>query len=458
MRDPLNKDEMEQYLENQVNQHRIYPSDHIWRNIQEQLHEPVRWPALPFILLFIIAALVVGTLLVKPEEHFVYRSHLLSTALPTPEPEKKSGIPSLEESMATGAITEKTIAYATERLKLYKPDDSVVYVKDTSNSVTSPILALSASRPGNMFVTITPDAAMRHTQPEEVIVTGNHYVDSVTGTEITVAQPMEDLAPSKPEVMLEQEYAVPIIHTPEKESRWSFQMYLTPSATYRRLVSGKTAQPSSPAFGNAPLAPGYTDDVNHVVQHSPARGWEFGFNIGYQLNKQFTVKAGLQYNSRKYNIAASSAHSSERVNVALNGHDTLRTFSPYRNLKGYYPVTLSNSYQELSIPLSISWKGWQHNRLAWHVSASFQPTLALSKDVFLISTDFKNYVDGSSLIRSWNINTSFETYISYRMGDFEWQIGPQFRYQQFSTFKKEYPVREFLLDYGIKIGFTTPIK
>lgn len=457
MRDPLNKDEMEQYLENQVNQHRIYPSDHIWRNIQEQLHEPVRWPALPFILLFIIAALVVGTLLVKPEEHFVYRSRLLSTALPLPEPEKKADIPSLEESMATGAITEKTIAYATERLRLYKLDDSVIQVKDSSSNISQPVVTLSANRPHNMLALVTPPEAIPSPQLERVIITGNSYVDSLVKIEVPVAQPEQAMVQTGTPAQ-QEDYSIPFINVPEKANRWSFQMYFAPSATYRRLVSGKSSQSPPLTPGNAPLAPGYTDDVNHVVQHSPSRGWELGFSIGYQLNKQFTVKAGLQYNKRQYSIAASSAHSYERVNVALNGHDTLRLFSPYRNLKGYYPVTLHNNYQEISIPLSISWKGWHHNRFSWHVSASFQPTLALSKKVFLVSTDFKNYVDGSSLMRTWNINTSFETYISYRTGEVEWQIGPQFRYQQFSTFKKEYPIREFLLDYGIKIGFTTPIK
>jgi hypothetical protein len=457
MRDPLNKDEMEQYLENQVNQHRIYPSDHIWRNIQEQLHEPVRWPALPFILLFIIAALVVGTLLVKPEEHFVYRSRLLSTALPLPQPAKKANTPSLEESMATGAITEKTIAYATERLRLYKPDDSVVQVKDSASNITQPLLALSASRNSGMLTVLAPVAASLRTQPDPVTITGNEYIDSLANAAITPEEPAIDTLAGATNLQQESHNA-PVIKIPAPESRWSFQLYLTPSATYRRLVSGKGAQTPSVTPGNAPLAPGYTDDVNHVVQHSPARGWELGFSIGYQLNKQFTVKAGLQYNRRQYNIAASSAHSYEQVNVALNGHDTLRAFSPYRNLKGYYPVTLRNTYQELSIPLSISWKGWQHNKLSWHVSASFQPTLALSKNVFLISTDFKNYVDGSSLMRTWNINTSFETWLSYRTGNVEWQLGPQFRYQQLSTFKKEYPIREFLLDYGIKLGFTTTIK
>lgn len=458
MRDPLNKDEMEQYLENQVNQHRLYPSDQIWRNIQEQLHEKVRWPALPFILLFIIAALVVGTLLVKPEEHFVYHSHLLATDRPAQVQSDSLKIQSLEESLATGVITQKTIAYATERLQLYKPDDSIILARDSIvNTAVSPLVIMTA--PASSPILTSPLPVIEHEALETITITAGNYIDSLSQeANALAANPQAPASIPSATPATDNTASAPVIKLPVKASRWSFQMYLTPSSTYRRLVSGKNTNTLPVTAGNAPLAPVFTDDVNNVVKHSPASGFEAGISFGYQLNKQFTIKAGLQYNSRKYNIEASSAHSSESANVVLQGQDTLRFFTPYRNLKGSYPVTLQNVYRELAIPISISWKGWQHQKLSWHVSASLQPTFALSKEVFIISTDYKNYLDGSSLVRNWNINTSFETFLSYQAGTMQWQIGPQFRYQQFSSFKKEYPVKEFLLDYGIKIGFSTTIK
>lgn len=458
MRDPLNKDEMEQYLENQVNQHRLYPSDHIWRNIQEQLHEKVRWPALPFILLSIIAALVVGTLLVKPEEHFVYRSHLLATDAPAPVHKDNSAIQPLEESLATSVITQKTIAYATERLKLYKTDDSIITAKDSV--ATSPALSVVTLMARPTAVILPPAApVVTLTKPASVAIPTGYYIDSlISAVNALAGKPEAPISEQVQDKSVQETMAAPAIKLPANQGRWSFHMYVTPSTTYRRLVSGKNIKTHSDLQGNTPLAPVYTDDVNNVVKHSPGSGFEVGFGFGYQLNKQFTLKAGLQYNNRKYSIEASSAHSSETANVVLQGQDTLRFYTPYRNLKGSYPITLQNSYQELAIPISILWKGWQHNKLSWHVGASIQPTLGLSKEVFIVSTDYKNYLNGASLMRSWNINTSFETFLSYQAGNIQWHIGPQFRYQQFSSFKKEYPVKEFLLDYGIKIGFSTTIK
>jgi len=72
--------------------------------------------------------------------------------------------------------------------------------------------------------------------------------------------------------------------------------------------------------------------------------------------------------------------------------------------------------------------------------------------VYLISTDYKNYAEVPSLVRRWNVNTSFETFVGYNLGHMKWRIGPQVRYQLMSSFEDKYPVREHLFDYGLKLG------
>ena len=70
------QDEFEQFLQDEVKQHRMYPSDHIWKNIRTELHGNKAWPALTFISLFIITALTVSTLLNNHPGRQVYlRSH-----------------------------------------------------------------------------------------------------------------------------------------------------------------------------------------------------------------------------------------------------------------------------------------------------------------------------------------------------------------------------------------------
>jgi hypothetical protein len=58
------------------------------------------------------------------------------------------------------------------------------------------------------------------------------------------------------------------------------------------------------------------------------------------------------------------------------------------------------------------------------------------------------------LIRHWNANTAFSTFVAYSTGKVKWQVGPQVRYQLFSSFVKKYPVKENLFDFGLKVGLS----
>ncbi len=74
MRTPLHNDEFDEFLQNGVEGHRMYPADQIWRNIQKEIHGDGRWPALTYISIFIISALVFSTLMVKPEDR-LHQNH-----------------------------------------------------------------------------------------------------------------------------------------------------------------------------------------------------------------------------------------------------------------------------------------------------------------------------------------------------------------------------------------------
>lgn len=84
-----------------------------------------------------------------------------------------------------------------------------------------------------------------------------------------------------------------------------------------------------------------------------------------------------------------------------------------------------------------------------------QPTYALNSNTYLLSTDFKNYTDGGSgLMRRWNINSSAGVNLSFKRGSSVWQLGPQIRYQHLPTYSNRYPIKEQLIDYGIRLAFT----
>lgn len=465
MRDPLYKDEFELYLQEQAGKHRMYPSDHVWRSIQDTLHEKGRWPALTFIFLFIISLLVVGTLLVKPEDHlhYIHKTPYLIAGDAGKAITIDSLVPSLSESLATGKATEKTIAYVHERL-VHTIDDSIISAAPATITAAPVSLMAPATLTAAIALSALPAETERTSLPElnTDIVTGSLSLEETTlaATIQPAVIPVTSVAVPEPAVVAAssdvEEAPLPEITVVSKTpSRWDFQLYVTPSASFRRLVEEKTTKGMA-QYLSSPMAPNYLVDVNRVVRHTPAPGFEIGFALGYRLNQQFSIRTGLQYNMRQYSIEA-SGYSYEITSINLNGQDPVNTYTRYRNIKGDYPVTLHNRYHEFSIPVGLTWTGWRHNKLSWGVSTTLQPTYTFNKQPFIISSDFKNYANGASFTRRWNINTSFETYLSYTIGDVQWQIGPQFRYQQLSSFRSEYPIKEFLLDYGFKIGFRTPL-
>ena len=124
------------------------------------------------------------------------------------------------------------------------------------------------------------------------------------------------------------------------------------------------------------------------------------------------------------------------------------------------PIILRNRYYEVAAPIGMDYKVFEgtSGAVTINVAATVQPTYTFDKEPFVITNDYKNYADGSSLMRNWNINSSVEAYISYKIGALRWQIGPQFRYQHLPTYGGGYPIREHLLDYGIKLGFTKSLR
>jgi hypothetical protein len=487
MRSPLHNDDFEFYLQQQAKQHRMYPSDQLWRNIQNQLHEKGRWPALTFISIIIITLLVIGTLLIKPADRLVntvkqrvYNDSIqqnLAASQTTPTP-------LLEERLATEKITQQTIASAVEKMEEQRQQASLAIVSSNTNLKLADTIHPAALQNLNLQKTVVaraippavPQAPAAQSQQENntaapLIFSPESFLQlsgsaggsnrlgfgpdpnkNNTGFLPSSGSLAKNLAINRPA-------PPPQVTTTGKTPRFEITFYITPTMSYRRLINEKSNKNFLQTYLPVPAASNYSIDVNRVVRHKPALGFEFGALLGYKLNRQLTLKSGLQFNMRQYNIEA-YGYQLEPASVALNGNqpDTLNSYTWYRNGAGSYPIVLHNRYYEISVPIGIDWKGWANKRLSWGISAFVQPTYSFRKDPFIITTDFKNYTNGSSLMRNWNINTSVETYLSYQMGDVRWQIGPQFRYQQLPTFKNKYPIKEYLLDYGIKLGITKSIR
>jgi len=115
MENLYNDNEFEQFLKDETKQHRMYPSDKIWRNIHQELHPKKAWPALTIFGLFIISALTISTILNNhPAEPTLNMSKAVATAN-EPVPSKK--IVGYQEQLFSNNITTRTLVLLKEKEK-----------------------------------------------------------------------------------------------------------------------------------------------------------------------------------------------------------------------------------------------------------------------------------------------------------------------------------------------------
>jgi hypothetical protein len=481
MDNKMYQDEFEQFLQDEVKQHRMYPSDSIWKNIRMELHGYKAWPALTFISLFIITALTVSTLLNNHPDRHVFPPIVSSTQhnekvavtngtqLETPIADDH-----YFEKIAPGQITAQTFA----DMKEAAPEETVI-VAQNSNSDNAPVL-----------VKLTADRTV-YTEKEVTNSIAGNSINTATAIDNTsVAQagqnagaesaalPTEAVAaeettsPKKADThtsaddFLKDFGFVGVSSVPRRNSKFGFQFYITPSNSYRRLSDEKVKDIIQPAVAasspqNVPLSTNVTANVNDVVRHKPALGFEAGFAFLYNMSSRLKFKTGIQLNVREYYIETFQSLTNDLASLSLinyRGVETISFYSPYNNNTGYRKTQLDNKVYQLSVPVGLQWDMIQGKHLGISTEASVQPTFTLNNNTYLLSTDYTHYTTGNQFFRKWNINTSVGLNITYTSGASSWQIGPQIRYQHLPTYSNVYPIKEYLVDYGIRLGFTHQIK
>lgn len=266
------------------------------------------------------------------------------------------------------------------------------------------------------------------------------------------------------------DYAVYSLPPSQSRGRLHFQLVLAPTVNYRNLHGSALA--TSKEFGG-PVATVRPGDVETWVDHAPALGFEFGANVLYRVTRNLTVKGGLQFNYSRYRMLAYTTQqqlanqpADYRTPYGYMVHlDSIGaqppSISPNASLSAGDGVqaTLYNDYYQLSAPVGFDLRILGNERLQLNIGATLQPSYLLNTDSYILSSDFTNYTKAPAAIRRWNVSGGVEAFLSYQTGLLRWQIGPEFRYQFFSTdlSTSTYPISENLKGYGLKIGITKPL-
>jgi hypothetical protein len=240
------------------------------------------------------------------------------------------------------------------------------------------------------------------------------------------------------------------------QNKWKgklgFEFYATPAVNYRKLTT--KSKGSTTPFASA--------DINAAISQKPGFGFETGAGLTYSVAKRLQLKGGLQFNYTNYDIDADQTNHPIITTILMNDPNTGYSYSAARtsttsnafNSTALQPITLHNRTYQVSVPVGLAYKLSSEKNVDWFAGASVQPTYVFGGNAHLISSDLKSYVSDPSSISTWNLNLGFETYMNFKLGSYNLQVGPQVRYQVYSTYRKDLALIEKPYAVGLKFGLT----
>jgi len=453
--------DFEKFLKESADQYRLYPTAKVWKGIHAALYSRRRWVGLGILLLLLTGTGV--TLLITNSSK--QKASSFVQAEPVIE-QKNTPANSNYTFDLTNSIVNKTQPL-TSNLSSSQSNaitNTTHYI--TSETLLKDIVATTTTPEGNAMVSIPPRPGA-FSEVSKGTVVNNITLSSNTAVNFTSMVKDEDndvttkdkttetsLLASNPNLDLTIE-SVLNSYKKSKAKKLNWHLNITPTISYRKLSENKQFLNSAAARANNYAYTPPIQDINNAVTHKPDMGLELGLTSKYSLNTSIKIISGLQFNVSRYDIKAFS-RPLEVATIALNNGgrqvDSFRTITNYSNYNGYKSDWLHNLYFQVSVPIGAEVVVAGDDKIQLGVAGTIQPTYVLGNRAYLISTDYKNYARVSWLIRRWNVNTAFESFVSYSTGKLKWQVGPQVRYQLLSSFVKKYPVKENLFDFGLKVG------
>lgn len=456
--------DLEHFLKQNADTHRLYPSERVWSRIHSRLHGRRRM----FALLLLLPLLTgIGWFLTLPiGDRGATKVITSNAAAPTDRSLAATDAPTTTDFTTTATFTpahtdrnKKTIEGSAKRISQEHSLNakassikSILEKSDNPTGIEDPINQFALSI--NSFSATSTDFDPSQIAVEATTDIMNPAKRAVSGT--TLVTPLKQVE-SEERLPLDIESVVNSYQRELHQPRFRWQLHFTPTVSYRSLKEDeKFIAQARMNTTSAAATMGTSTDLASVIRHRPDVGMQLGVLGTYPISKKIDWVTGLQFNVSKYDIAAYN-YPSEVATIALmnpwGGTSTVSTLTSFRS-SGFRSTAswLRNYYYSVSLPIGLQWRVLGKKQTHWGISATVQPTYMVGNRSYVISVDYQNYAEVPYLINKWNLNVGLETYARFQLGKTDFQVGPQLRYQALSSFKKGYPVQEHLYDFGIKLG------
>jgi hypothetical protein len=455
MDDNFYDNDFEKFLQQQVKHHRMYPSDAVWKGIYKQMHGNRKWPGLYFFGILMVAALTVCTVFIESKPIIYSQQKIANLITPT------------YNQLNPVQTTEHTFKQISRGNEVVVSDDIILPPVTGANNVdlttnTNDLVARYEEVHVSTFNSVQSSTTIPSPE-QDLVVTAKIKNDPSTSNKLVVTNQQEEekntnsAGKNSTDEYLEQnpEEADRIVKQQlrKKSSRWQMQYYITPSLNYRQIIDENRTNTNF--YG--PIANNNRTSANKVIRYKPGMGIEVGIGALYSLTNRIKIKAAIQYNIRQFNIEAYSG-SSELAKITAQQGNPVYAVTKYRSTGVNSETELINKYHQLSLPVGLEYSILKSENVGIQIAGTLQPTYTFSQSAYLLTSDYKSYANGKEILRNWNINSSLEATFSLKGNNVEWKFGPQLRYQHLPTYSDNYTIKEFLVDYGFKIGFTKTIQ
>jgi hypothetical protein len=475
------KEGFEFFLKDKADQYKMYPSEKVWDGVNGQLHPRKKWPYLAMAMIFLglgFGGKIYDSRYNSQSSHLLTQSNNeLQAGLVKSVSEPVIVAKRLETGISnykTKGSTQKDPVTQVGPLTQPSPVTRLAPVIDinrnqlssyTRNSSTSNYPETGIIIQSQPFVTETKVVNPRVNGLDQSVNSSTLHT-SISENSILVPKSSNSLqaenSPNAGKSMNNESIvnssenssaAIKVMKTGKNRLGW--QLYFSPTISFRKLSGSASKYNNFSGGSNYTSTMGYPRDVNNAVSQSPSVGMELGTAIVYKLNKRFNFKGGLQFNYSQYNIDAYN-YAAEIAPFSAGGigHTEINAVSTHRNFDGYSRTSLHNEHFMISMPVGLELYVMGNKKFQFNIAGTVQPGVMLNNQAYMISTNLKNYAKESSLYRNFNINTAVEAFLSMNTGSVKWTVGPQFRYQLLSSYQKDYPIKEHLFDYGLKLGVT----
>ena len=492
-------DNFEHSLKQHADEFSMIPSKRVWNGVYNSLHPGSKWPSLTMVLIFLLTLVGMGPL--NNSARNIVLTTLPDNTQKSISEENESILFSMktfqkkEEGFSEKAYPGKVVAIkkSTEVGK-EEENDALKNISSTNSDVNITLekksdIGIAKVVNVSNEVEISDHSLVKTSN--ENLVTNQEYKKSNTAISKSGAMRVEDqmnypfdfktifspedqkslasflkLNPGK-SVLFQVKDSQPENETnaqtdmellkqvakPKSKTTWIFFATPSVSTTY---FTGADYENHNGALNSSPLV------VNpNQVGNSMRFNARLGLNVGAELNYAFAdgweIVSGTQISYSGYNILAHKVHPTFSY---LYLKDEISTMVPHKYITyygsglGLDEVVLHNKSIQLSVPLGIKHSVWKNNNMEIKIGTSIQPSLLLNGHAYILSTDGRNYITDEDLMRTVNVVGEFNSSISFQGDKVKWHVGPVVRYQALSTYKKNYPVNEHLIDYGIRIGIS----